>query len=134
MDTYTKTWLQLVFPTYIISLVIITICISSYSFKSSSTLGKKSPVETLATLILLLYTKLLKTIITSFSFAIFKYPNGTKTYQWLPDASVDYGKGKHIALICMATLILIFGLFYTFLIFSLAMATSLSKLKILKTD
>ena len=81
MDTYTKTWLQLVFPTYIISLVIITICISSYSFKLSSTLGKKKPVETLVTLILLSYTKLLKTIITSFSFAIFKYPNGTKTYQ-----------------------------------------------------
>ena len=117
MDTFTKTWLQLVFPAYIISLVIITICISSYSFKLSSTLGKKNPVETLATLILLSYTKLLKTIITSFSFAIFRYPNGTKTYQWLPDASVDYGKGKHIALICIATIILIFGLFYTFVIF-----------------
>ena len=118
MDTFTKTWIQLAFPTYIIFLVIVIISISSCSFKFSSILGKKSPVETLATLILLSYTKFLEIIITSLSFVSFKYPNSTRTYQWLPDASVDYGKGKHIALICVSILILTFGLIYTVLIFS----------------
>jgi hypothetical protein len=31
LDTYTKTWLQLAFPIYIISLVIIVIIVSEYS-------------------------------------------------------------------------------------------------------
>ena len=60
MDTYTKTWLQLAFPVYVILLVVLVIIISSYSTKFSNLIGKKDPVATLATLILLSYTKLLE--------------------------------------------------------------------------
>ena len=55
MDTYIKTWLQLAFPAYIILLVVLIIIISSYSTKFSNLIGKKDPVATLATLILLSY-------------------------------------------------------------------------------
>ena len=89
-------------------------------------------MATLATLILLSYTKLLQTIITSFSYANLKYPNGTTITKWLPDASVEYGERKHIALICVAILILILGLLYTVLILSWQWLLQCSRLKLFK--
>ena len=118
MDTYTKTLIQLVFPIYMIFLVIVVIWVSSRSIKLSNLLGRRNPVATLATLILLSYTKLLETVIASLSFVSLRYPNGTTVIKWLPDASVEYGKGKHVALICVAIVILVAGLLYTVIIFS----------------
>ena len=118
LDSYTKTWLELAFPIYIIILVVLIIIVSSHSSKFSHQLGKKNPVATLATLILLSYTKLLETIIVSFSFISLKYPNGTVATKWLPDASVHFKGWKQAALICMGILVLILGLLYTTLIFS----------------
>ena len=117
MDAYAKTWLQLAFPVYIIFLVFMIIWVSSCSSKFSRLLGKRDPVATLATLILLSYTKLLETIITTFSFATFRYSNHTTSLRWFPDANIEFSKGKHIALICVAVLILLVCLVYTTLIF-----------------
>ena len=118
MDMYAKTWLQLAFPAYIFFLVIMIILITSYSTRISNLIGKRNPVATLATLVLLSYTKLLETIIRSFSFAHLKYPNGTMAIKWLPDATVGYSEWKMIVLICTAIVILSVGLLYTLLIFS----------------
>ena len=118
MDTYHKTLLQLAFPVYIIFIVIVIIILSYCSSKFSNLIGKKNPAATLATLILVSYTKLLKTIITSFSFANLTFPNGTNETRWLPDANVEYANGKHLALICISLIILIVGLLYTALVFS----------------
>ena len=60
MDTFEKTWLQLALPAYIIFLVALVIIISSYSSIFANLIGKKNPVATLATLILLSYAKLLE--------------------------------------------------------------------------
>ena len=118
MDVYAKTWLQLAFPVYIIFLVIMITWISSCSSRLSNLIGKKNPVATLATLILLSYTKLLETVIKSFSHVNLKYPNGTTTTRWLSDASVEYKEWKLIILVCVAILILFLGLLYTILILS----------------
>ena len=120
MNVYAKTWIELAFPVYIIFLVIFIIVISSHSSKFSNLIGKKNPVATLASLILLSYTKLLQIIITSFSFISLKYPNTTTKFLWLPDANFDYDshKWKFITLFCVAILILILGLLYTILLFS----------------
>ena len=59
LDAYTKIWLHLTFPAYIISLVVVTIKVSEYSPRFAALIGKKDPVATLATLILLSYAKLL---------------------------------------------------------------------------
>ena len=56
MNAYIKTWLQLAFPAYVILLVVLVVIISSYSTEFSNLIGKKNPVATLATLILLSYT------------------------------------------------------------------------------
>ena len=117
MDTYWKTWLQLAFPAYIIMLVIVIIVVSEYSMKFSEVIAKRNPVATLATLILLSYTKLLRIIISSLSFAIISYPGSSHETVWLPDASVKYLRGKHSALFILGILILLVGITYTLLLF-----------------
>ena len=118
MDTYIKTWLQLAFPAYVILLVVLVIIISSYCTKFSNLIGKKDPVATLATLILLSYARLLEICFKSLSVGILKYPDGSSEMLWLPDATVKYLSGKHIPLFIAAVLILLVGLVYTALLFS----------------
>ncbi len=132
MDTYAKTWLELVFPVYLIFLVISIIGISSRSSKFSNLLGKRNPVATLATLILISYTKLLQVIIAAFSFAPLSFPNGTMTIRWLLDASIAYSEGKLIVLFSVASLILIVGLIFTIFIFSWQLLLLCPRLKLLK--
>ena len=117
MDAYTKTWLELAFPTYIIFLVVVIIWISSCSSTFSNLIGKRNPVATLATLILISYAKFLQAIIITFSFV---KSNGsiTPATRWLYDASIVYFGWKHALLFFTAVFILIFGLFYTTLLFS----------------
>ena len=118
MDTYVKTWLQLAFPAYIIILVVVIIQLS-YCFSAFGRLvGRKDPVATLATLILLSYTKLLQIIIIAFSSATLVYPDGSKNTLWLPDATIAYCTNKHAMLFFIAILILVVGFIYTLLLFS----------------
>ena len=118
MDKYSKTWLQLAFPTYVILLVGVIIITTQYSTRLSELVGKKNPVATLATLILLSYAKLLQVVITALSFATLDYPDGSRRTVWLPDASVGYFNGKHSALSLVAICILFIGVLFTVLLFS----------------
>ena len=117
LDAYTKLWLQLAFPVYIISLVVMVIIVSEYSPRFAGLIGKKDPISTLATLILLSYAKLLSITITALSSAVLVYPDGHQETVWLPDGNVPYFKGKHIPLALVALLIIIIGLPYTILLF-----------------
>ena len=53
LDAYTKTWLQLAFPVYIIIIMIIVIKANQYFPRFAKLLKKKDPISTLATLILI---------------------------------------------------------------------------------
>ena len=117
LDAYTKTWFQLAFPIYIISLVVMVIILSEYSRRFARLIGKKDPVSTLASLILLSYAKLLSITITALSFAILHYPDGQQETVWLSDGNVKYFQGKHIPLALTAMLIIVVGLPYTILLF-----------------
>ena len=117
LDAYIKTWLQLAFPAYIISLVVMVIIVGKWSPKFAGLIGKKDPVSTLATLILLSYAKLLSVTITALSCATLDYPDGKQEIVWLPDGNVKYFQGKHIPLVLVAVLIIIIGLPYTILLF-----------------
>ena len=118
MDAYAKVWIKLLFPTYLIILVIIIIIGSKYSSKFSTLLGRRNPVATLATLILLSYTFIFRSIIVMFMGAIIKYPDGSYQIVWRPDASVEYFQGKHIPLFLLATALVVAGLVYTIILFS----------------
>ena len=117
MTTYSKTWLQLVFPFYVILLVVLLIVISSYSDKFSNLIGKKDPVATLATLILLSYARLLGISFIALSAGTLTYVNGSSQIVWLPDATISYFGGVHIPLFIVAILIIIVGLVYTVVVF-----------------
>ena len=89
MDTYDKTWLQLFFPAYLIILAIIIIIASRYSSKLLRlTYTRSLPV--LATLFLLSYTGVLRTVLTVlFSYSTITHlPSGHKQIVWSIDASV----------------------------------------------
>ena len=107
LDTYFKTWLQLVFPTYIISLVIIIIVVSDYSPRFAGLIGKRDPIATLATLILLSYAKLLSVSIVILLPANLDYPDGSQMTVWLLDGTMKYREHKHLALFIMSLLIIL---------------------------
>ena len=117
LDTYIKTWFQLFFPTYIISLVVIIIIVSEYSPRFAGLIGKKDPIATLATLILLSYAKLLSVSIIILLPADLDYPDGSKATIWLPDGNINYRQQKHLALWIVAGIILIIVAPYTILLF-----------------
>ena len=117
MDMFWKTLIQLAFPVYLIVLVALVIFTSERSRRFAQLIGNRNPVATLATLILLSYSKLLNNVIASMSSAVLKYPDGTSEVVWLPDASVGYLKGKHIALFLISLFILIAGVVYTVVLF-----------------
>ena len=117
LNSNAKTWLQLAFPVYIISLVVLVIVVSEYSPRFAGIIGKRDPVSTLATLVLLSYAKLLSITITALSSAVLDYPGGHQVTVWLPDGNVPYFRGKHVPLVLVALMIIIIGLPYTLLLF-----------------
>ena len=115
MDSYSKTWLQFVFPVYIWLLVGLMILVSNFSRRFAKLLGN-NPVSVLATLILLSYTKILRTLITVLYVTYLEYPTYNKRV-WLYDANIDYLSGRHVPLFLVAVLVFIFlFLPYTFLL------------------
>ena len=106
MDAYSKTWLQFVFPVYIWVLVGLMILVSHFSHKFARLLGN-NPVSVLATLILLSYTKILRTLIAVFYITYLEYPTYNRSV-WLYDANVDYLVGKHIPFFIVAVLVFLF--------------------------
>ena len=117
MDAHSKTFLQLAFPAYVIVLVLMIILISKYSTRFAHLIGKKNPMATLTTLILLSYTKFLYTIIAAFSFATIRYPDGSSETVWLPDASIGYIQRPHMFLFLIAIVIVVLSVVYTALLF-----------------
>ena len=117
LDSFWKLWMDIFFSAYLIGLVALVIVFSERSTKFARLVGRKNPVATLATLILLSYTKLLRTVILSLSFAILKYPDNLTRLVWLPDGTVLYLCEKHIALFIAGLVILILGAVYTILLF-----------------
>ena len=133
MDTYSKTWLQLAFPAYIIFIVTMMILFSSCSSRFSNLIGKRNPVATLATLLLFSYSKLLQTIISALSFGTLRSSNGRYLRRvWLPDATIQYLSGKHIPLFIVAIIIFLAGLAYTFLLFTWQWFLHSPRMKIFK--
>ena len=132
LDAYTKTWLQLVFPAYLLFLVIVVIIVSEYSPQFAGLIGKKDPIATLATLILLSYAKLLSVSITILLPADLDYPDGSRITVWLPDGNVKYCQQKHLALYIVALIILTIVVPYTSILFLWQWLVCAPKWKIFK--
>ena len=114
MDAYAKTWLDLVFPVYIWVIVGFLVYISHCSVIVTKFLGS-SPVSVLATLFLLSYAKVLRTIIAALSLTVLYYPH-KNALVWIHDANVSLVKYIPLALVALLFLLLLF-LPYTMLLF-----------------
>ena len=101
LDAYWKTWMQFLFPIYVWTITGVIILVSRYSTRASKLFGNNS-VPVLATLILLSYSKLLRTIITAFGFSILEYPNSTQVV-WSFDGNIAYFGAPH-AILFLASL------------------------------
>ena len=107
MDAYVKSWLQFLFPLYVWALVGMIIVGSYYSGRVARVFGR-NPIAVLATLFLLSYAKLLRTVIAVLSYTSLEYPNNTHIAVWLYDGNVIFFSGKHIPLFIAAMVCLIF--------------------------
>ena len=106
MDAYVKTWLQFAFPLYVWALVGMIIIGSYYSGRVAKVFGS-NPVAVLATLFLLSYAKLLRTVIVAFSYTSLEYPNNSHIAVWLYDGNIPYLSNKHTPLFTAAMICLI---------------------------
>ena len=118
MDAYLKMWLQFIFPFYIAGLFLIGL---RYSSKLSKLFGSRS-VPTLATLLYLSYSKLLRTIIACIQLAVYyTYSDSGKqstNIVWALDGNLSYGNYPHIFLLLTAIACFLFlWLPYTVLLF-----------------
>ena len=113
MDAYAKTWLDLVFPVYIWVIVGFLVYISHRSLTVTKLLGS-SPVSVLATLFLLSYAKVLRTIIAALSLTVLHYPH-KNVMVWIHDANVSLVKYIPLALAALLFLLFLF-LPYTLLL------------------
>ena len=115
MDAYGFTWLQFVFPFYIWFLIGLIVMVTHYSEKVTRVLGN-NPIAALATLLLLSYSKILRTTIMALSVTSLEYPDRNKSV-WLYDGNVPYFQSAHhivLGLFAIAMLVFLF-LPYTFL-------------------
>ena len=112
MDSYIKVWLQFVFPVYVWIVIAVVVVLAHYSTKIGRLMGSNS-VPVLATLFLLSYAKLLRTIILAVAFTSLTF----KDVVWLQDGNVEYFSPKHIPLFLTAlTFTLLFILPLTLLV------------------
>ena len=103
LDMYGKVWLQFVFPIYLWILIGLMIVLTNYSKRATRLIGNNS-VPVLATLFILSYAKLLRTIIATVSFTYIVFEDDSYTTVWLQDANIHYFSPKHIALFIVAFL------------------------------
>ena len=116
MDSYGKFLLQLAFPTYVFVLIGTIIVLCEVFKKFTTLLGNRNPVAALCTLILLSYSKLIRTIITALQFTHLKYADGSHEIVWLYDANISYFTVSHIPQFIAAFIIVILGTIYTILL------------------
>ena len=103
-----KTWLQFLFPTYIWAIAGIMIITAKYSKTLTKIYGNRA-VPLLATLFLLSYMKLLRTVVTIFLFTyLSEIPTGSTFIVWSVDGELDYFGVAQSFLLAAAMAVVIF--------------------------
>ena len=109
LDSCSKAWLQFIFPGYVWFLLIIIVISSQYSSKVVRLLGSHA-VQVLATMILLSYTKLIRTVFQALYFINIQCNgnNNVALLRWYIDANVQYVGGYcHLPLFMFSLAVLI---------------------------
>ena len=109
MDSCSKTWLQFIFPAYVWFLLILIVISSQYSSKVVRLVGSHA-VPVLATMILLSYTKLIRTVFKTLYFINIQCNgnNNVTLLRWYIDANIQYVGGYcHLPLFLFSVAVLI---------------------------
>ena len=110
MDSCSKMWLQFVFPAYVWCLLILIIILLRYSSKVVRLVGRQV-IPVLATMILLSYTKLIRTVFQALYYTEIPCTdnknNIVSLLRWYIDANVQYARGCHIPLLLFSLAVLI---------------------------
>ena len=130
LDDYISTWLQFLFPLYIWLIAAALIVTSHYSTRVSKLIGNNA-VQVLATLFLIMYTKLLRLIIEVFSFTTLTYPDGYKKTVWLIDGNVEFFQGRHIPLVLVTVVFILLSLPYTFILLTIQLLYKISHYRVM---
>ena len=133
LDAYWKTWPQFLFPFYIWAIAGVIIIACRYSSRLTNLIGSRA-VPLLATLFLLSYMKLLRTVIDATSVAVIaRYPQNTSYAVWYLDGNLRYCQHPHIYLFIAAIITLVFlWLPYTLLLLFIQPLRRVSHLRPLK--
>ena len=121
MNAYTKAWLQFTFPFYTAGLFLLGLRYSS----KLSTLFESRSVSTLATLLYLSHSKLLRAIIACLQLVIYYTYNDSNVdasinIVWAIDGNYSYGRYPHIFLLLAAiACFILLWMPYTLLLFSM---------------
>ena len=108
LTAFWKTWLQFLFPLYIWLIAVVIIIACRHSSRLTRLIGDRA-VPLLATLFLLSYTKLLRTLMTILEFRVLThYSDESKTIVWYLDGNLLYCQYPHIYLFIVAMVVLIF--------------------------
>ena len=105
MDSYVKVWLQFAFPFYIWLIIVVMIILAKYT-KFYKIIGNNA-VPVLATLVLLSYIKLFRTVTLALYSMKIECGDSYSNIVWLVDPNVDYFSLKHIILFIFALCVLI---------------------------
>ena len=134
MNAYSKAWLQFVFPFYTAGLFLLGLRYSS----KLSTLFESRSISTLAMLLFLSYSKLLRAIIACLQLVTYytyddSNVDGSINIVWAIDGNYSYGRHPHIFLLLAAiACFVLLWIPYTFLLFSMQWLRSVDHLGPLK--
>ena len=108
MDDYAKMWLQLVFPAYLILIATLLIIASRHSTKVQRITARRA-LPVLATLFLLSYTKILRTVssVLFYYSTITHLPSGHTTLVWAVDANIPLFGLKYTTLFVVCLILFI---------------------------
>ena len=103
MSELMKSGISLAFPFYLLFIVIGLIIASRYSVKLSNRLSHSS-VQVLVTIVHLSFSRLLTSVLITFS-SVEIHTNTTETplLVWEYDATIEYGKGGHLILVIITS-------------------------------
>ena len=135
LTAFWKTWLQFLFPLYIWLIAGVIIIVCRYSSHITNLIGDRA-VPLLATLFLLSYTKLLRTVTTIIEFGVLDlihYPDESmKIIVWYSDGSLPYCQHPHIYLFIVAIVTLFFCLSFTLFLLLIQCWRRISHLRLLR--
>ena len=132
LTAFWKTWLQFLFPLYIWLIAGVIIIVCRYSSRLTNLIGDRA-VPLLATLFLLSYTKLLRTVMTILEFGgLILYPDEINITVWYLDGNLSYCQHPHIYIFIAAITTLFFCLSFTLFLLLIQCWRRISHLRLLR--